>query len=150
MGRIKKKSSKGQVGISTASLPDIVFILLFFFMAVATMKTTDPLVEYQKPTGSAIYRFEDVSVLANIRVGKEIGSNSNVARIQLNDALKSLDEIAAFIISKRSSLDADRVNDIVAYLDIDVKTKMAIVNKIKEQLQAIEQYEVAYSALEVD
>jgi len=148
MARIKKKSGKGQPGISTASLPDIVFILLFFFMAVATLKTTDPLVEYTKPSGNAIYRFEDVSLLANIRVGKEIGSKSKVARIQLNSALKSIDDIAEFIVSKRSSLDAAKVNDLVAYLDIDIKTKMAIVNKIKERLQQIEQYEVAYSALE--
>ncbi|MFT7614511.1 MAG: biopolymer transport protein ExbD [Parvicellaceae bacterium] len=148
MARIKKKSGKGQAGISTASLPDIVFILLFFFMAVAVMKTTDPLVEYTKPTGNAIYRFEDVSLLANIKVGKAIDSKSNVARIQLNSALKSIDDIADFIVQKRSGLPAEKVTDLVAYLDIDIKTKMAIVNKIKERLQQIEQYEVAYSALE--
>lgn len=150
MARIKKKSGKGQVGISTASLPDIVFMLLFFFMAAAVMKTTDPLVEYKKPTGNAIYRFEDVSILANIRVGKEINSSSNAPKIQLNDAIKSLDDIADFIIQKRSQVAAEDVNDIVAYMEVDVKTKMAIVNKIKERLQAVDQYEVAFSANESD
>jgi len=150
MSRIKKKSGKGQPGISTASLPDIVFMLLFFFMAVAVMKTTDPLVDYTKPTGEAIYRFEDVSVLANIRVAKEIGSKSGATRIQLNDAIKSIEDIADFILSKRSSVAAVDVKNIVAYLDIDIKTKMAIINKIKERLQAVEQFEVAYSANESD
>ena len=150
MSKIKKKSGKGQPGISTASLPDIVFMLLFFFMAVAVMKTTDPLVDYTKPTGEAIYRFEDVSVLANIRVGKEIGSKSGATKIQLNDAIKSIEDIADFILSKRSSVAAVDVKNIVAYLDIDIKTKMAIINKIKERLQAVEQFEVAYSANESD
>jgi hypothetical protein len=87
-------------------------------------------------------------LLANIKVGKAIDSKSNVARIQLNSALKSIDDIADFIVQKRSGLPAEKVTDLVAYLDIDIKTKMAIVNKIKERLQQIEQYEVAYSALE--
>ena len=150
MARIKKKSGKGQPGISTASLPDIVFMLLFFFMAVAVMKTTDPLVEYEKPSGDAIYRFEDVSILANIRVGTQIGSASKVSKIQLNDAIKSVDDIPDFIWEKRGLVAAVDVNKIVAYLDVDVDTKMAIVNKIKERLQAVEQFEVAYSANEKD
>ena len=57
---------------------------------------------------------------------------------------------ADFILSKRSSVAAVDVKNIVAYLDIDVKTKMAIINKIKERLQAVEQFEVAYSANESD
>ncbi len=150
MGRIKKKSGKGQPGISTASLPDIVFMLLFFFMAAAVMKTTDPLVEYTKPTGDAIYRFEDVSVLANIKVGQEIGSPSTAPKVQLNDDIKSVQDITQFIWDKRSGLEkiGKSTDDLVAFMDIDIKTKMAIVNKIKEELQAVEQYEVAYSANE--
>jgi biopolymer transport protein ExbD len=148
MSRIKKKTGKGSPGVSTASLPDIVFILLFFFMAVAVMKTTDPLVEYTKPSGQAIYRFEDASILANIRVGKEIGSKSNAPKIQLNDAIKSLDDIAEFIQQKRGQVDPTVVKDIVAYMDVDVNVKMAIINKIKERLQAIEHYDVAFSALD--
>jgi biopolymer transport protein ExbD len=148
MSRIKKKTGKGSPGVSTASLPDIVFILLFFFMAVAVMKTTDPLVEYTKPSGQAIYRFEDASILANIRVGKEIGSKSNAPKIQLNDAIKSLDDIAEFIQQKRGQVDPTVVKDIVAYMDVDVNVKMAIINKIKERLQAIEHYDVAFLALD--
>lgn len=112
------------------------------------MKTTDPLVEYTKPSGQAIYRFEDASILANIRVGKEIGSKSNAPKIQLNDAIKSLDDIAEFIQQKRGQVDPTVVKDIVAYMDVDVNVKMAIINKIKERLQAIEHYDVAFSALD--
>ena len=57
-----------------------------------------------------------------------------------------MDDIPDFIWEKEAC--AVDVNKIVAYLDVDVDTKMAIVNKIKERLQSVEQYELAYSAKE--
>ena len=46
MGRINKKK-KETPEISTASLPDIIFILLFFFMVTTVMRKNDMLVKYQ-------------------------------------------------------------------------------------------------------
>ncbi|NJL15772.1 MAG: biopolymer transporter ExbD, partial [Microscillaceae bacterium] len=39
------KKEKPQPGISTASLPDIVFMLLFFFMVSTVLRETDLLVK---------------------------------------------------------------------------------------------------------
>ena len=41
MSKFKKKKSGDLPAISTASLPDIVFMLLFFFMTATTMKDSD-------------------------------------------------------------------------------------------------------------
>ena len=49
MYKFKKKNTEGTPAISTASLPDIVFMLLFFFMTATTMKDTDLKIENTLP-----------------------------------------------------------------------------------------------------
>ena len=46
MSKFKKKK-KGMPAVNTASLPDIVFMLLFFFMVTTTMRETDLRIELQ-------------------------------------------------------------------------------------------------------
>lgn len=41
MSKFSKKRSGTSPSISTASLPDIIFILLFFFMVVTVMRTAE-------------------------------------------------------------------------------------------------------------
>ena len=52
MSKFKKEGSGGAPTMNTASLPDIVFMLLFFFMVATTSKETDPTVEFESPTGT--------------------------------------------------------------------------------------------------
>ena len=52
MSKFQKKRSKSQPAISTASLPDIVFILLFFFMVITKMRETELLVDVTVCLGS--------------------------------------------------------------------------------------------------
>ena len=49
MAKFTKKKKKGMDEISTASLPDIVFMLLFFFMLVTVLKSEEPLVNVSTP-----------------------------------------------------------------------------------------------------
>ena len=49
MSKFKKKKSGALPAISTASLPDIVFMLLFFFMTATTMKDSDLKIENKLP-----------------------------------------------------------------------------------------------------
>ena len=49
MSKFQKNKSKGMPALSTASLPDIVFIMLFFFMVSTVLKEADLLVDIEKP-----------------------------------------------------------------------------------------------------
>jgi len=49
MSRFKDKGSKSVPAISTASLPDIIFMLLFFFMVTTVMRETDLKVKITLP-----------------------------------------------------------------------------------------------------
>jgi biopolymer transport protein ExbD len=51
MSKFKKDGGKKAPGINTSSLPDIVFMLLFFFMVATTTKDIDPMVKVRPATG---------------------------------------------------------------------------------------------------
>ncbi len=52
MSRFKKDESKSVGSINTASLPDIVFMLLFFFMTVTVMREIDLKIKGQYTPGN--------------------------------------------------------------------------------------------------
>ena len=52
MSKFKKEGRGAGPALNTASLPDIVFMLLFFFMVATTSKETDPTVQVESPEGS--------------------------------------------------------------------------------------------------
>ena len=53
MSKFKKSGNKGMPAISTASLPDIVFMLLFFFMVTTVMRETTLFVNVITPKATA-------------------------------------------------------------------------------------------------
>ena len=59
MAKFAKKKDGDVPAVSTASLPDIVFMLLFFFMTVTTMKDSTLLVDNELPNASEIKKLEN-------------------------------------------------------------------------------------------
>ena len=51
MSKFKKEGRGGAPGVNTSSLPDIVFMLLFFFMVATTSKEVDPTVDVEQTNG---------------------------------------------------------------------------------------------------
>lgn len=54
MSKFRKDHSREEPGINTSSLPDIVFMLLFFFMVATTSKEIDPMVRIDPAQGSGL------------------------------------------------------------------------------------------------
>ncbi len=52
MSKFKKDGKRAMPGVNTSSLPDIVFMLLFFFMVATTSKENDPTVSVTPAVGS--------------------------------------------------------------------------------------------------
>ena len=68
MGKFKNK--KREMGaISTASLPDIVFMLLFFFMVATVLRTEEEMVRVIRPEASEIYKIEKKHLIRYINIG---------------------------------------------------------------------------------
>ena len=86
MAVMAKKGKREVPAMSTSSLPDIVFMLLFFFMAATTMREVDPLVKVQMPQANEITEL-DKKNLVNIWMGKPMNAakGEDALKIQLND-----------------------------------------------------------------
>ena len=150
--RIHRSTKNRPVGISTASLPDIVFILLFFFVTVTTIKSNTLLVDNELPTAQEVSPIDNKELIIEILVGKPSKELSNMygdqPTIQLNDRLAKIDEVAPFVLSELSKKPSAVRNKVIVSLKIDKRVGVGIVQDIKEELSKINMLKINYATLE--
>ena len=149
MSKFRKDSKKNTPGISTASLPDIVFMLLFFFMVTTVMRETTIMVQQSLPQASEIQKLEKKSLVSYIYIGSPVERMQSTfgtkARIQLNDAFATLDDIPQYITSERSARDEKEVPFMTTSIKADQNTKMGIVTDVKQELRKANALKINYS-----
>lgn len=150
MSKFKRKTGKGMKAISTASLPDVVFMLLFFFMVTTVMRETSLKVMITVPSATEIKKLEKKSLVSYIYVGKPQQILQNIygtePRIQLNDQFATTDDIRDFVSSEREQMDESEQKQMTVSLKIDEKTKMGIVTDIKQELRKASALKINYSS----
>ena len=150
MQRFRKGKVKELPSISTASLPDVVFILLFFFMAVVKMRDVTLMVRQSLPQATELTKLEKKTLVSNIYVGipqaQYIHIYGNEPRIQLNDQFAEVSEIVNFIIVERQARDEAEIPMMITSLKIDEYTKMKIVQDIKQELRRASALHINYSS----
>ncbi len=147
MGRFRKKGKGKLPGISTASLPDIIFMLLFFFMVTTVMRETTLIVKIRVPDATEIQKLERKSLVSYIYVGPPLRSQiyGTESRIQLNDRFAAIGEIQNFIVAEREARDEADRGLLTTSLKVDQETKMGIITDIKQELRKISAFRINYS-----
>ena len=140
MAVMKKKGNKELPAISTASLPDVIFMILFFFMVSTTMREQEVLVRYKLPNASEIQKLEKKSLVSYINIGVPVthmqAKYGTAPRIQLNDSFKTAKDIGDLIAAEREQLnEADRAQ-MTTSIKADVYTKMGIITDVKQELRS--------------
>jgi len=143
------KKKKGLPPISTASLPDIVFMLLFFFMVTTVMRETDALIDVKVPTATEVKKLERKSLVSYIYVGKpkqkyraKYGSSD---KIQLNDKFASVGDIASFIMAERATRKEEEIPYMTTSIKADKNAKIGIISDIKLQLRDVNALKINYA-----
>lgn len=136
-------------GINTASLPDIVFMLLFFFMVSTVMRETELKIKVSVPKATEIKKLEQKSLVSYIYVGEPRrmyqAKYGTEPRIQLNDQFAQLNDVIQFITSEREARDENEVPKMTTSLKVDGKTEMGIVTDIKQELRRCSALKINYS-----
>jgi len=147
MSRFKKKKSGGTPGISTASLPDIIFMLLFFFMVTTVMRETTLLVKIKAPEATEVQKLERKSLVSFIYIGQPVRSSlyGTESRIQLNDAFATVGDIQEFVAREREARDEIDRKFLTTSLKVDGETKMGIVTDVKQELRQAGAFKINYS-----
>lgn len=145
MSKFKKKK-KGLPAISTASLPDIVFMLLFFFMVSTTMRETDLLIKKPVlPVASEVKKLEHKSLVSTIYVGKSKDPRISGDKIQVNDKIIDVNDVPNFIFAERALRKEEEVKYMTTSIKADKMANVGTILDIKEQLRDINALKVSFS-----
>ncbi|MBG6133042.1 biopolymer transport protein ExbD [Aquimarina sp. EL_43] len=149
MSKFKKKKSGELPPVSTASLPDIVFMLLFFFMVATVMRKNTLMIENKLPSADQIEKLDKKNLVMYIYAGKPSSryraSAGSQARIQLNDKFADVSEVKAFILAERAAKREEEVPFLITALKIDGNTNMGLVGDIKKELREVQALKINYT-----
>ncbi|UOY07910.1 biopolymer transporter ExbD [Muricauda sp. SCSIO 64092] len=154
MAKFAKKKDGDLPAVSTASLPDIVFMLLFFFMTVTTMKDSSLLVQNTLPNASEVKKLEKKDRVIYIYVGKPTREYQSVygtePKIQLNDKFADVNEVGTYILAERAKKPQELQNVLTTALKVDKDANMGLISDIKQKLRQVNALKVNYTTYEGD
>lgn len=154
MSKFNKKKDAALPAVNTASLPDIVFMLLFFFMTVTVMKDSTLKVENVLPNATEIKKLEKKDRVIYIYVGKPTREYEKTfgteSKIQLNDKFASATEVGDYILMERAKKPQELQNVLTTALKVDKDANMGIISDIKQELRKVNALKVNYTTYEGD
>jgi biopolymer transport protein ExbD len=150
MGKFRKKTKSGVTAISTASLPDIVFMLLFFFMVTTSMRQVNIKVMIKAPGASEVKKLEKKSLVSYIYIGRPVKAYQavygNEPRIQLNDNFATIGDIGDYITSERDKMNEADKPLMTTSIKVDENVHMGLVTDVKQELRKASALKINYSA----
>ncbi len=145
-----KKRGKSDPEVSTASLPDIIFMLLFFFMVTTVLRDGERKVAVVVPEATELQKLQQKSLVNHIWIGKPVekfrDTYGTKPRIQLGDKFASEFEIPLFLEQHKIKVPEAQRPRITTSLKVDGKVTMGIVTDVKTALRKANQLKVNYSA----
>ena len=153
MSKFKKKKSGDLPAVNTASLPDIVFMLLFFFMVATVMRDNSLMIENKLPNADQVEKLEKKNLVMYIYAGKPSSQYKKFgteARIQLNDKFAEVSDIAAFIAAERADKREEEIPFLITSLKVDKEANMGLIGDIKQELRKVNALKINYAAIKGD
>ena len=139
--------------LNVASMPDLIFTVLFFFMIVTHMRSDEVKVRLEVPAGSEVKKLAGHPAIVNIYIGrlgdKETRKQDNTWLVQLNGDIVSPKEIPARINAIRSKLSPENAERLTVSFRADRHAPMGLVSDVKRALQKAYALKINYSATEI-
>ncbi|NIK73843.1 biopolymer transport protein ExbD [Thermonema lapsum] len=144
-----KKKTKAKQEIPTAALPDIIFMLLFFFMVTTQLKPEQVLVEQELPHASQIQEVDDPTVVSYVYIGPPINKAAfgSEPRVQVNDVLLEPNAIAPLLLEEQAALPLEKRARMIVSLKVDKDVKMGVVSDVTNTLRDNELRMVLFNAV---
>ena len=149
MGKFRKEGKKEVPQVSTSSLPDIVYMLIFFFMITTTMRDVELKVKASPlPKATEIQKLEHKALVSSIYIGAprdtKLGTES---RIQLDDSFATPADIADWIQKERDSRNPADIPLLTTALKVHKDTRMGVVTDVKQELRKVGAFRINYTTL---
>ena len=143
---------RGVPSLNVASMPDLIFTVLFFFMIVTHMRSDEVKVRLEVPAGTEVKKLAGHPAIVNIYIGRTTGPSTGSGTewaIQLNGDIVSPKEIPARISEIRSKLSPENAERLTVSFRADRRAPMGIVSDVKQALQQAYALKINYSATEI-
>jgi len=145
-----QRQRHGMPGLNLASMPDLIFTVLFFFMLVTHMRDDAVLLRYQVPDGSEVRKQQRHPAVVNIYIGKMLNTNGDIGgyAIQVNSELVTLPQLVPCLNRLRSSMPPEAQERFTVSLKADRHTPMGLIADVKRELQKAYALKISYSGTE--
>ena len=148
MSKFKKSSGTSQ-DIPTAALPDIIFMLLFFFMVTTVLREDEILVKQIIPRATQLTKIERKSLVSYIYIGepKNTAVYGEEPKIQTNDVFIEKEDVIQFVNTEKDKLSEAERDQITMSMKVDIDVKMGIVSDVQQELRKGNARKLLYSSL---
>lgn len=141
--KFQKRSSDTEPEFTTASLPDIVFMLLIFFMVATVLRETNIQVRTRLPQAEALTKIDQKRLISKVHIGPlKRGKNKGQTAIQIDDALienrRTIRQIMYNKLQEQPKL--------IVSLKVDRESEMEIVNEVQQELREANALRINYSS----
>lgn len=147
MGKFKKKT-KAEISIPTSALPDIIFMLLFFFMVTTVLREQDLLVEQKLPQATQLQKLEKKTLISYLFVGKpkNVSLYGSEPKIQANDVLINAKDIVLWVNQEKDKLGEAERDQITISMKADREVKMGPISDIQFELREADARKLMYAS----
>jgi biopolymer transport protein ExbD len=154
MSKFKKKKNSEVPAVNTASLPDIVFMLLFFFMVATVMRDDELQIENQLPQANQVEKLAEKKKVVTIYIGKPSPNFTKqygiTEVIQLGDKISPISDVRTYVDTKRNAMDEDVKDEMMLSLKVDQNSQIGILTDVKQELREAMALKISYTSVEGD
>ncbi len=136
MAKFTKKSKTSQE-IPTAALPDIIFMLLFFFMVTTVMRENTINVKQKMPDGTELRKLQRKSLVSYLYLGepKNTVLYGDEPKIQTNDVFIEVKDITLWVSKEKDKLSENERDQITIAFKADEEVKMGLISDVELKLR---------------
>ena len=144
--RMMRRPQHSVPGLNTASLPDLIFTVLFFFMLVTHMRDVELKVRYEVPQGTELEKLTHKSAVSFVYIGTPMGTRDTTMLLQLNDKIADVAQVQQYVEDERNHMSAEDQGRMTVSIKADRKAPLGIVADVKQALQQAGALKINYSA----
>jgi len=139
----QKKQAGTKQEVPTSAMPDVIFILLFFFMVTTVLREVTLKVRVNLTQAENIEKIEQKLLLSYIYIGPERLPNNRLGedKVQIDDAI--VDDIGAI-----RTLMYDKLREqpkLIVSLRVDEGSQFGLLTDVQEELKQASTFRVNYS-----
>lgn len=143
--KIRRRRHNSVPTLNMASMPDLIFTVLFFFMIVTHMRTETPKIQITTPEGTELTKTSRQRTVVNMYVGKD---SHGVTHIQIGKHMVTLEQVSTVVKQLKERLEGEEADMFTVNIRADKNTEMGVITDIKKELRKAGALNIRYGAIE--